>query len=89
MNKAILWKGGGYLISSVSVLLLGLVSWDGAKEHPGLQAALVAGVATSIIGMGMRFRAFLNGQRAKEANSRRLDRLEAALSGQSERRTAA
>jgi hypothetical protein len=77
MNKAIFWKGGGYLISSVSVLLLGLVAWDGAKDHPPLVAALIGGMAASIIGMAMRWRAFLNGQKAKEENSRRIDRVEA------------
>jgi hypothetical protein len=88
MNRAILWKGGGYLISSVSVLLLGLVAWDGAKEHPLLVAALIGGMATSVMGMGMRFLAFLNGQKAKDENSRRIERLEAAVAGKTERSAA-
>ena len=45
----------GYLISSVSVLLLGLVAWDGAKDKPLLAICLVLGMATSIMGMFLRW----------------------------------
>jgi hypothetical protein len=45
----------GYLISSLSVLLLGLVAWDGVKDKPLLQVCLVLGMATSITGMFCRW----------------------------------
>jgi hypothetical protein len=45
----------GYLISSVSVLLLGLVAWDGVKDKPLLQICLVVGMASSITGMFCRW----------------------------------
>ena len=48
-------KTVGYLISSVSVLLLGLVAWDGAKDKPLLTICLVMGMATSITGMFCRW----------------------------------
>jgi hypothetical protein len=45
----------GYLISSVSVLLLGLVAWQGLSDKPLLQVCLVLGMATSIVGMFCRW----------------------------------
>ena len=45
----------GYLISSVSVLLLGVVAWDGAKDKPALAICLILGMATSILGMFCRW----------------------------------
>jgi hypothetical protein len=48
-------KTVGYLISSVSVLLLGLVAWDGAKDKPLLTICLLLGMATSITGMFCRW----------------------------------
>lgn len=60
---AIDWKGLGYLTSIVSVLFLGAVAWPKAGE-PGWHApALIIGMATSIIGMGFRYRAHLQEQR--------------------------
>jgi hypothetical protein len=44
-------KGLGYLVSTLSVILLGLVAWKGASENRPLMTCLVAGMATSIIGM--------------------------------------
>jgi hypothetical protein len=48
-------KTVGYLISSVSVLLLGLVAWEGVKDKPLLAACLVLGMASSIAGMFCRW----------------------------------
>lgn len=47
-------KTAGYLVSSVSVLLLGWVAWPGAAKA-GLAPALVLGMAASIVGMGCRW----------------------------------
>ena len=48
-------KGLGYLVSTVSVLLLGILSWKSASEHPLLLACLILGMLSSITGMGLRW----------------------------------
>jgi hypothetical protein len=48
-------KTVGDLISSLSVLLLGLVAWDGAKDKPVLMGCLILGMAASIVGMFCRW----------------------------------
>lgn len=48
-------KGFGYLVSIVSVLLLGAAAWKTASQEPLLLLCLVAGMATSILGMGLRY----------------------------------
>lgn len=47
-------KACGYLISTASVLLLGIVAWDGAREDPRLLGALALGMALSVVGMAVR-----------------------------------
>ena len=48
-------KGIGYLISSVSVILLGIVAWPGPGEPPWHAIAVLVGMVLSILGMGVRF----------------------------------
>jgi hypothetical protein len=48
-------KGFGYLVSTLSVLLLGAAASKGASEEPLLLLCLIAGMATSIAGMGLRY----------------------------------
>ena len=48
-------KGLGYLISTISVLLLGAVAWPKPDEPRWKMAALIAGMAASIIGMFCRY----------------------------------
>jgi hypothetical protein len=57
------WKGLGYLISIVSVFFLGGVAWP--KEHAPVwyHPVLIAGMATSILGMASRYKAHLDQQR--------------------------
>jgi hypothetical protein len=57
------WKGLGYLISIVSVFFLGAVAWPKPGEPWWHLALLVAGMATSIVGMGCRYKAHLDEQR--------------------------
>jgi ABC-type transport system involved in cytochrome bd biosynthesis fused ATPase/permease subunit len=45
----------GYLISTVSVALLAIVAWSTLADDPGLRLALIVGVATSILGMVLRW----------------------------------
>ncbi len=48
-------KGLGYLISIVSVILLGVAALNSAPRDPVLQLCLIGGMATSIVGMGLRY----------------------------------
>jgi hypothetical protein len=48
-------KGLGYFISTISVLLLGAVAWPGPEEPKWKAMALAAGMAASILGMGVRW----------------------------------
>jgi hypothetical protein len=50
-----LLKGLGYLVSTLSVILLGIVAWEGALEKPLLLACLIAGMAASVLGMWLRW----------------------------------
>jgi Tfp pilus assembly protein PilO len=57
------WKGLGYLVSIASVLLLGSVAWPKSNEPGWHVVVLVAGMATSILGMAFRYKAHLDQQR--------------------------
>ena len=59
----------GYLVSSVSVLLLGWVTWDSTSDEPTLRFALLAGMAASILGMLLRWTSFLREHREKPKGS--------------------
>ena len=48
-------KGLGYLISTISVLFLGIVAWPKPTDPKWHAWAVAVGVATSILGMGARF----------------------------------
>ena len=48
----------GYLISTGSVLLLGVVSWKSASQNPLLLACLIGGMVSSIIGMMLRWSSY-------------------------------
>lgn len=48
-------KGLGYFISTISVLLLGVVAWPGPGEPRWKAIVLAAGMAASILGMGVRW----------------------------------
>ena len=57
MTKASLHilKGMGYLVSTLSVVLLAIVSWSSASDSPLLVACLLIGAAASIAGMFCRW----------------------------------
>jgi hypothetical protein len=57
------WKGLGYLISIVSVFFLGAIAWPKPGEPGWHLPVLIVGMATSIIGMGCRYKAHLDQQR--------------------------
>lgn len=58
-------KTFGYLISTISVILLAIVSWPKARENPILLACLLGGALTSIMGMFCRWLSYEIEQRAK------------------------
>lgn len=47
-------KACGYGVSTLSVMLLAVAAWPTASRHWLFAVALIAGVATSIAGMGLR-----------------------------------
>jgi len=55
LNVASVFQGLGYSISTLSVVLLGIVAWKSASEQPLLLACLIAGMAASIAGMMLRW----------------------------------
>jgi len=63
---ASIFKGLGYLVSTISVILLGIVAWKSASEQPFLFACLIIGMAASVIGMGLRWISHRIEQKEKE-----------------------
>ncbi len=55
MQEPNIIKTTGYLVSTLSVLLLGVVSWKAAQQSPALTTCLIGGMACSILGMAMRW----------------------------------
>ena len=48
-------KTTGYFVSTLSVVLLGILSWKAARESPVLMACLIGGMLCSILGMALRW----------------------------------
>ena len=57
------WKGLGYIVSIVSVFLLGAIAWPTPQEPDWHTPVLIGGILTSIIGMGMRYLAHIKQQK--------------------------
>lgn len=74
MRAASTFKGLGYLVSSVSVVLLGIVAWKSALEQPLLFACLIGGMLASVLGMALRWISHRIDERDK-------DRIEAEAEG--------
>ena len=60
-------KGLGYLISIVSVFLLAAGAFKTASQDPLLIFCLVAGMATSIVGMALRYLSYRRERRENRA----------------------
>jgi hypothetical protein len=58
-------KGGGYLVSTISVFLLAIPGLKAAMEAPILFVCLALGAATSIGGMFLRWRSHRLEQKEK------------------------
>ena len=48
-------QGLGYLISIISVFFLGIVAWPGPSDPSWHSLAVIVGMATSILGMFLRY----------------------------------
>jgi hypothetical protein len=73
-GRGVDWKALGYLISIVSVFLLGVIAWPKAGEPWWHMPVLIVGMAISIIGMACRYKAHLDQRRElkkTEAEARR------------------
>ena len=68
------WKGLGYLISICSVFLLGAIAWPEAGEPRWHLVVLIAGMATSILGMAFRYKAHLDQQRELKKTKAKAER---------------
>ncbi len=58
MNLPLFLKSLGYFVSIFSVALLAIVGWQSVEGDAFMQACLIGGVATSIVGMGLRWTSF-------------------------------
>jgi hypothetical protein len=56
-------KGIGYILSIVSVFLIGAVAWPKPGDPNWMRTALIAGMATSIVGMVLRYVSHLKERR--------------------------
>ena len=57
------WKALGYIVSIISVFLLGAIAWPKAGDPAWHEPVLIAGLATSVVGMAFRYKAHLDQQR--------------------------
>ncbi|MDB5707231.1 MAG: hypothetical protein JWN66_4347 [Sphingomonas bacterium] len=63
-------KTTGYLVSTVSVILLGVVSWTAASQRPALMACLIFGMLASAIGMLLRWISYQVQQHEEERDAK-------------------
>jgi hypothetical protein len=56
MDRVSRLKGGGYLTSTFSVVLLGIPAMKSAMESPMMLVSLLAGMSLSVAGMALRWR---------------------------------
>lgn len=73
MRAASTFKGFGYLVSSVSVVLLGIVGWKSASEQPLLFACLIGGMLASVAGMMLRWISHRIDEKDKDAIERKAE----------------
>jgi len=57
------WKGLGYLVSILSVFLLGAIAWPKPGDPAWHLPVLIIGMAVSILGMALRYKSHLDQQR--------------------------
>jgi hypothetical protein len=62
-------KGAGYIISVFSVMLLGAGAWQQASKQPWTLICLLLGMATSIVGMMLRYASYRREQAEKAGSA--------------------
>jgi hypothetical protein len=67
------WKGLGYLVSILSVFLLGAIAWPKDDDPTWHLPVLIAGMATSILGMAFRYKSHLDEQRELKRTEAKAD----------------
>lgn len=60
----------GYIVSTLSVILLATVAWDSTEDDSFLRACLVLGSLASIAGMGLRWLSFRADERPHQSERR-------------------
>ena len=73
MRTASQLKGGGYLASTLSVILLGIPALKSASEDKILLLCLILGIVTSVCGMALRWRSHRVEQKEKDRIERKMD----------------
>ena len=72
--KGVDWKAIGYLLSMVGALLLGAIAWPKPGDPAWYLPALIAGVATTIAGFGVRYMAHLKQRKEMEQTKREAEK---------------
>ena len=73
MRRASRLKGGGYLTSTMSVVLLAIPALKSALENPAMLLCLLGGALLSIAGMSLRWRSHRVEQHEKDKQERKID----------------
>jgi hypothetical protein len=73
MRRASRLKGGGYLTSTISVVLLAIPALKSAMEDPVMLLCLLGGALLSIAGMSLRWRSHRVEQHEKDKQERKID----------------
>jgi hypothetical protein len=68
------WKALGYLVSILSVFLLGAIAWPNADDPAWHEPVLILGMAASILGMVFRYKAHLDQRKELKKTKARADR---------------
>jgi hypothetical protein len=79
MGRGVL-KTLGYLISTLSVILLAIVSWKATASEPLLRGCLIAGALASVLGMFCRWLSYELEKKHRRSAERRGGSAAVALS---------
>ena len=56
-------QGPGYLVSTISVIFLGIIAWPGPTDPSWHALAAIIGMVTAVLGMFMRYLAHRKNRR--------------------------
>lgn len=63
IDRKVDWQGLGYIVSTVGVLLFGIIAWPTETDPDWHRPVVIAGVVTAILGMAMRYKAHVDQKR--------------------------